>query len=91
MVKWTTNLPLASSIDDPSAPAFIEVPKRIMRSLRWGKLVRVVATINGHSYHATIRNVGFGPSFAVSQHARSLARIHLNEFVAVAISERSIS
>ena len=78
-------------IDDPAAPAFIEVPKSIMRSLCWGKLVRVVATINGHSYHATIRNVGFGPSFAVTRHARLLAGIHLNDYVAVAISERSIS
>lgn len=74
-------------IEDPQTPAFIEVPRIVMRSLRWGKRVRVVATINGHTYQTTIRNVGFGPSLSVNKHVRTLAGIERNDYVAVAIRE----
>ena len=71
---------------DPDSAAYIVVPKWIMRSLRWGRYVRIVATLNEkHDVPATIINVGWGPSFLVPRRARELAGIGLNDPVSVQI------
>ena len=74
-------------IQEPGAPTFIEVPRTVMRWLRWGRRVRVVATLNGHSCSATILNVGFGPAFIVSARDRAAAGIALNDCISVVVRE----
>jgi hypothetical protein len=57
-----------------------------MRALSWGRYVRVMATINDrHEIPATIINVGWGPSFLVSRHARESAGVALNDHVSIAL------
>jgi len=71
---------------DPLSHAYVEVPRGVMRTLKWGRYVHVVATINdAHDMPATIINVGWGPSFLVSSHARIAAGIELNEPVSISI------
>lgn len=75
---------------DPASPGYIEVPRSIMRSLNWGRYVRIVATLNDkHEIPATIINVGWGPSFLVPPYAREKAGITLNDRVSISI--RSLS
>lgn len=73
---------------DPHSAAYIKVPKVVMRSLNWGRYVRVVATINEkHDIPATIINVGWGPSFLVPRHARETAGVELNDHVSIRIRQ----
>ena len=75
---------------DPASSAYIEVPRSVMRSLNWGRYVRVVATLNDkHEIPATIINVGWGPSFLVPPYARERAGITLNDRVTIQL--RSLS
>ena len=60
-----------------------------MRALRWGRCVRVLVTINEkHHIPTTIMNVGWGPSFLIPRHARSITGIPLDAPVDVQISRR---
>jgi len=71
---------------DPQTAAYIQVPKIVMRSLNWGRYVRIFATINDkHEIPATIINVGWGPSFLLPRHARDVAGVELNELVSIRI------
>ena len=61
-----------------------------MRGLNWGRYVRVVATINEkHELPTTIMNVGWGPSFLVSQRDREHAGVELNTPVTVTVRLRN--
>lgn len=74
---------------DLQGPGYIEVPRTIMRSLRWGRCVRVLVTINGvHHIPTTVMNVGWGPSFLVPRHARAQTGIPVDAAVTVDISRR---
>lgn len=75
---------------DPRGAGYIEVPTFVMRRLRWGRFVRVVATINEkHELPATIMNVGWGPSFLVASHVVASAGIELNAPVNITLRERA--
>lgn len=73
--------------NDAHGPAYIQVPRAIMRSLRWGRRIRVLVTIDGkHQIPTTVMNVGWGPSFLIP--ARAFAGIPLDAAVTVDISRR---
>lgn len=75
---------------EPQGAGYIEVPTFVMRRLKWGRFVRVVATINEkHELPATIMNVGWGPSFLVAPYVRVAAGIELNAPVTITLRERT--
>jgi hypothetical protein len=71
---------------EPHGAGYIEVPSFVMRGLKWGRYVRVVATINEkHELPATVINVGWGPSFLVSHRDREHAGVELNAPVSITL------
>jgi hypothetical protein len=61
-----------------------------MRALHWGRNVKILATLNGHSYKTTIMNVGYGPSFLVQPHTCRSAGLRLNDHIDVKITTLNI-
>ncbi|HET9029503.1 MAG TPA: hypothetical protein VFN49_04945 [Candidatus Aquilonibacter sp.] len=75
--------------NDAHGPGYIEVPRFIMRSLPWGRCVRVVVTLDDkHRIPTTVMNVGWGPSFLIPRHARIATGIPLDAPVTVEIARR---
>ena len=75
--------------NDVHGPGYIEVPKPVMRALRWGRCVRVLVTLNDkHQIPTTIVNVGWGPSFLVPRRARAATGIPVDAPVTVDIARR---
>jgi Domain of unknown function (DUF1905) len=68
---------------------YIEVPHAVMRSLQWGRCVRVLVTIDDSiEIPTTIMNVGWGPSFLIPRHARVAAGLSLDTTVHVTVRRR---
>ncbi|MBV8637148.1 MAG: DUF1905 domain-containing protein [Candidatus Eremiobacteraeota bacterium] len=74
---------------EPHGAGYIEVPPSVMRSLQWGRCVRVLVTIDRSvDIPTTIMNVGWGPSFLVPRHTRVAAGLRLDSMVSVSVRRR---
>lgn len=74
---------------EPHGAGYIEVPRSLMRSLQWGRCVRVLVTIDDRiDVPTTIMNVGWGPSFLIPRYARIAAGLALDSTVSVTVRPR---
>jgi hypothetical protein len=74
---------------EPNGAGYIEVPRALMRTLPWGRCVRVLVTIDDtFDVPTTIMNVGWGPSFLIPRHARLAAGLRLDSTVSVTVRAR---
>ena len=84
-----------ASVNEAGTMTFIAVPEKVMRGFDGRRRVRVVATIDGHTYRTTICDTGNGPSIPVRRSVREAAGIAAGQRVTVTlisdVEERTVA